>query len=258
MFRLPKPLARLAAAALAVSALPGAPANAQTQEAQSERPALGVFTTMPLTWGEAPDIGTLLAGGVPPHWARAEIERTYEWRPLDILGQPESGFGLDDIDVLLLAQSRGLSGAENVALDNWVRAGGRVLVLADPMMTGDSLYNFGDRRRPHDVTLLSPILARWGLAMQFDEADSPRTLSADFDGTPVPVALPGHLVSREAAGGGQADCVIAEDRISARCEIGAGSATVFADAALLDYAALPDVGRLAALDALLDRAFAPD
>ena len=51
-----------------------------------------------------------------------------------------------------------------------MRGGGRVLLFADPMLTRHSAFALGDRRRPQDVVLLSPILARWRLELQFDES----------------------------------------------------------------------------------------
>ena len=66
----------------------------------------------------------------------------------------------------MMIQPRPLSPQENVALDNWVAAGGRLLLFADPALTEDSAFAIGDRRRPQDVVLLSPILARWGLELE--------------------------------------------------------------------------------------------
>ena len=76
---------------------------------------------------------------------------------------------LSHVTRLLLAQPRALSGPENVALDAWVRGGGHLLLFADPMMTGESRFGIGDRQRPQDVILLSPILNRWCRDPQFDQ-----------------------------------------------------------------------------------------
>jgi hypothetical protein len=203
----------------ALAALVAFPAASQ----EPAPPPLGLMGTVPIYWGEADGLGELIDGGVEPHWARAQLEAEFVLQPLDYLDAE----ALAPIGHLLLAQPRALSGEENVALDAWVRGGGRLLLFADPMMTGHSRFALGDRRRPMDVTLLSPILKHWGLVMEFAE-DQPfgfRPLEAA--GLTVPVNLPGAF----AEGG---SCELSADRVLARCAIGEGSATVLADAALLD------------------------
>jgi len=135
----------------------------------AELPELGIMGTIPIYWGESAGFGDVLAGKGTPHWAKAQLEAHYRLLPLDMLS-PDS---LDGLDFLLLAQPRALSPAENVALDDWVRAGGRLLLFADPLMTGGSSFPIGDRRRPQDVALISPILDHWGLSMAFDDEREP-------------------------------------------------------------------------------------
>ena len=213
-----KVISRALAAALVFLGVPA--------EAQAPRMPLGLMGTIPIYWGEAQQFGDLIDGEAATHWARAELESAFELRPISYLDQA----GLAGFDYLLLAQPRPLSGEENVALDAWVRAGGQLLLFADPMMTGHSEYALGDRRRPQDVALLSPILGHWGLALQFveDQPAGPR-VAQDGD-TALPVNLPGRFVLEE---GGE-DCVLAAEGLLARCTIGQGRATIVADAALLD------------------------
>jgi hypothetical protein len=131
---------------------------------------------------------------------------------------------------LLMAQPRGLAAEENVALDNWVREGGRLLLFADPMMTGESRYELGDRRRPQDVALLSPILAHWGLELQFDDGQQPGLALVDHFAAPLPVNLPGQLVADE----DRFECVVPDSSVLAHCVLGEGEVLILADAALLD------------------------
>ena len=202
--------------------------------------------TVPIYWGEADGIEDLVSGDAEPHWARAELEAEFGLAPLDYL----SAEAIAPFDYLLLAQPRALSGEENVALDAWVRGGGRLLLFADPMMTGHSRFPLGDRRRPMDVTLLSPILAHWGLTMQFVE-DQPRGPGRiDAGDVVVPVNLPGRLVLSGKSG----DCALSGDAVVARCVLGEGSATILADAAVLDLHE-PDPAAPAALHGLLKLAF---
>lgn len=205
------------------------------------------MTTLPLYWAEAGGIGELLAADPADSWVRGALEDAHALRPLDVLDDRALG----GIDRLLLAQPRPLSPAENVALDAWVRRGGRLLLFADPMLTRHSRYPIGDRRRPQDVALLSPILAHWGLTLEYDpdQRVGERTVAANGLSIPVDLAgrLRGHPGNR---------CGMAAGGLLASCPIGAGRVTILADAAVLDG---PDEGavepRRAAMAQLMALAF---
>ena len=238
--RFHKPISAALAALAALLAAPAAPHE------PAAAPPLGLMGTIPIYWGEADGLGELIAGGGEPHWARAALAADFALRPLDYLDAE----ALAGLDYLLLAQPRALSGEENVALDAWVRAGGRLLLFADPMMTGHSRFSIGDRRRPMDVTLLSPILRHWGLTMEFveDQAFGIRTLDA------AELAVPVNLPGRFAPAAADASCTLAAESALARCAIGQGSATILADAAVLDLHE-PDPAAGAALRELTRLAF---
>jgi len=211
-------------------------------------PELGLMGTIPIYWGEAGDFGELVAGGAAAHWARPQLEADDRIRPLDELSEES----LSGLDFLMLAQPRALSPAENVALDNWLRRGGQLLLFADPMLTGESRFAIGDRRRPQDVILISPILNHWGLRLEFDEDQQAGTALLPTVGAPLPVNLPGSLRVEQ----GEAQCAILVADVLAQCAIGKGRALVLADAALLDLHG-PDPRAGAALDWLVGKAFGP-
>lgn len=226
----------------------GPPAVAQVEpqtneQEQEPRASLGLMGTIPIYWGEAEQFGDLIGGAAEAHWARAELEREYELRPIAYL----DAAALAGLDRLLLAQPRPLSGEENVALDAWVRDGGQLLLFADPMMTGHSQFGLGDRRRPQDVVLLSPILNHWGLTLQFADEQPLGTRVAQHGDLALPVNLPGQFT----LAGGEG-CTLSAEGLLARCAIGRGHATILADAAMLDLhepspLAGPALGRLAQL-----------
>ncbi|GGD55869.1 Gldg family protein [Croceicoccus mobilis] len=235
-----------ALALAACSAQPGA-ATGETVEAPAEqelRP-LAIMTSLPILWGEG-DIGDMLASDAAPNPVRAALETRFTLSPIDRLTE------LDDQPFLLLAQPRALAGDENVALDDWVRAGGQVLILADPMLTAESAYGLGDKRAPLMMTMLSPILARWGLSLTFDPASSPK--QAMVAGVPpIPVQRPGSLsLTGE---GHDSSCEIKREGLIAECRIGAGRALIVADAAMVENG--DDAGEVAisALSALMAEAF---
>lgn len=210
------------------------------------KPKIGLFTTLPILWRETGDLGELLSGDAPPHWAQAALAAHGAVQPLDTLAGQSGTLPLPGDALLVMAQPRGLSPSENVALDDWVRAGGRVLLFADPLLTAESAFAIGDRRRPQDVVLLSPILARWGLELQFDEDQLPGAREVRLLGGAIPVNLPGRFAARGPA------CRLLADGLAARCRIGAGHVLAVADAALLEVGMAGDkTVRSGMLDRLL-------
>lgn len=213
---------------------------------EAERPQLALMGTIPIYWGEADGFDAVVRGDSEPHWARALIEEAAEPVPIDYL----SAEALAPYHFLLMAQPRGLAPEENVALDAWVRGGGKLLLFADPMMTGESRFGIGDRRRPQDVALLSPILAHWGLELQFDPAQEEGLVAVDHFGDRLPVNLRGTLEPLA----GREDCAIPGDGLLAHCSLGTGQALIVADAAMLDIAG-PYEGARGALASLLGHIF---
>lgn len=241
--------------ALAVTCLVAAlGAWALAPQKPQERRTLGLMTTLPIYWGEVDGINEMIAGTAQPHWARTALEQDFELIPLDSLAGPDSVGKNARIDHVLLAQPRALSGPENVALDNFVRRGGRVLLFADPMLTSHSRFSIGDRRRPQDVVLLSPILTRWGLELQFDDAQDAGERIVQFGGIALPVDLPGKFRAAARTQDVAADCEIGAGGLVADCAVGQGRALIIADAAILDQDAGSSM-RENALLALTERAF---
>ena len=63
-----------------------------------------------------------------------------------------------------MAQPLAQPAEDLVALDDWVRGGGRVLLLADPMLEWPSKRPLGDPLRPPPMFMDTGLLAHWGLA----------------------------------------------------------------------------------------------
>lgn len=218
--------------------------------------SIGLLTTLPIYWPESESMRDMLSPDQQTPWPRAAIEQSHRLTPLDSLADEAR---LAQVDAIILAQPRPLAPAENVALDNWVRAGGQALIFADPMLTGHSRFSIGDRRRPQDVVLLSPILARWGLTLSLDErgVEGERLVNDRIAGA-IAVNLPGQLqLQPETAVPGD-QCEIEPGAVIARCRIGRGQVTVLADAALLEDAPDTPLGpREQALRRLVDSLAAP-
>lgn len=208
---------------------------------------VGLMTTLPIYWPESASVDDFLQGSEERSWVRPALEKSFVIRPIDLL---ESS-ALSNLDKLILAQPRALDPQENVALDEWVRGGGRLLLFADPMLTGHTHFSIGDPRRPQDVALLSPILSHWGLELTFDP-DAPGAVnSVSIPDATVPVALPGRWRPS-----GKTSCTISGEGLLASCPIGKGRVIIWADAALLDQPEADDLPvRQRALDALVSTAF---
>lgn len=191
------------------------------------RPTLGLMSSLPIMWSGNDAFASLAgAGENAPHWAVAVLEQDFRLDPLDTL----SSGTLAQVDVLLLAQPRVLAPAENVALDDWVRAGGRALVLADPRLVGEYPLPPGDPRRPLDSALLSPILARWGLELTQDER-APALQVVPLGRARLAVAAGGQFRLRPS---GSATCLLTLAGVAAQCAVGAGRVVLLADATLLE------------------------
>ena len=198
-------------------------------EVKVSQERLGLFTSLPIYWAEGQDIAAMLeSNSQEMSWVRSLLEEQYDLAPLDTL-EAESLEGLEE---LILAQPRALAPSENVALDDWVRGGGKALVFADPFLTQHSDFALGDPRRPFDVVLISPILARWGLTLEFDDTQSQdERVIAGPDGE-YPVQLAGRFSLGDQ--GEDARCALSADALIADCAIGRGRVVLVADAAMLD------------------------
>ncbi|WP_336985896.1 Gldg family protein [Altererythrobacter aquiaggeris] len=222
-----------------------------------ERRNLGLFSTLPIYWGEVASIDDMLAPAEEPHWAKTSLAKEFDLVPLDaLIAEGEDSGSLQQFGHLILAQPRALSAAENVALDNWVRRGGKVLIFADPMLTRHSRFSIGDRRRAQDVVMLSPILRRWGLELQFDDSEQEGERNSPIDGIAVPLNLAGSFALSAVSQDAPSQCALSADNVLAECRIGDGRAVILADAAVLEVHG-QDENRLraVALEKLVEKAF---
>lgn len=192
--------------------------------------AIGLYTSLPIAWNESADVRGLLADQAPPHWALEALRERGRVIALDTL----SPLRLPAAGMLVLAQPRPLTAPENVALDAWVQGGGRVLLLVDPMLTAHSLFGPGDPRRPQDIAMLSPILGRWGLELQFDDAQPAGERDVATALGAIPVNLRGVWRIPGKAGDGVARCRIDATGLLAECLAGKGRVLALADAAMLE------------------------
>jgi ABC-type uncharacterized transport system len=125
----------------------------------ADRPRVTLMTALPLVWGEG-SVGDVLAGRTGRSETLKALYERFDVRAIDVLSS-ETLAG----DIAMIAQPRRLTPKELVALDKWVRAGGRAMIFADPELVWPSDYPLGDNRRAPPVTLLDPLFTHWGVTL---------------------------------------------------------------------------------------------
>lgn len=197
--------------------------------AEAERPALMLLTTLPLLF---PEEFSLQGGGSK---ALSALETRYRIIPIGTTDAASLGQGR----LLLMAHPLAQPSEALVDLDNWVRGGGRVLLLADPRLEWPSKRPLGDKLRPPPSFADTGLLDHWGLRLT--APGQPGRAERDLDGRHILTDSPGVL---------SGSCKIGEQGFVARCQIGKGRSTVVADADFLNVEQLGEPA-LVNLDALL-------
>lgn len=180
---------------------------------ENNRPTLLLLTSLPLLFGE--DFSIQQTGSA----ALKALNMRYRVVPISVSDPPELSKGR----LLLMAHPRAQPAEDLVALDQWVRGGGRVLLLADPVLEWPSDRPLGDRLRPPPAFADTGLLAHWGLRL--DGPSQYGATTARLGGFDVVTVSRGNLAGR---------CRISADLLVANCRIGRGRVTVIADADLLD------------------------
>jgi hypothetical protein len=238
----------LAAALLALLAAgcDRAPTAPAAGEGATPREKLGLMTSLPLYWPLEAGVEEIAAARVALPWQRAALEQVYQIEPLDSLASipgltadAPATDPLAGLTRLAVIQPRGLTPADNVALDQWVRSGGRLLLVLDPALTGEYDLPLGDPRRPADSALIPPVVARWGLAVRFDETQNEAVVERTLGEAALPLALAGEVTIDDPAA---AACTLLANGAAVRCTVGKGAVTLIADAALFEHRELAGEG----------------
>jgi len=205
-------IAVIAAAAIGIAVARRQPAPLPPRP-PGERPALLLLTSLPLVFNE----GFSLQGGGSP--ALERLQSRYRVVPISVTDAAELSKGR----LLLMAQPLAQTAENLVALDAWVRAGGRVLLLADPTLEWPSERPLGDPLRPSPMFTDTGLLSHWGLRL-----DAPDRRGRE------PLELAGYHVMTDSPGRLAGSSDISTDALVAHCRVGKGRATVVADADLID------------------------
>jgi hypothetical protein len=204
---------RLASALLGFAALILSSCG-ETAVPEKDKPELYLLTALPLIWSEQFGLDQ------PNEPAIKELGQHYRIKPIDLPSQlPENG-------LFLAAQPRALPAEELVALDAWVRRGGRMLLLADPRLEWPTHLPLGDLHRAPFAYSDTGLLVHWGLRLDAPERSGPE--AGEIGRTAILTLSPGILVR---TGG---NCVVENLGLVSRCDLGKGRATIIADADFLN------------------------
>jgi hypothetical protein len=180
------------------------------------RPTLLLLTSLPLIFGEDFSVD----GGSPTLTA---LQQRYRVVPISVTDEADLAKG----QLLMMAHPLAQPAEDLVALDAWVRRGGRVLLLADPALDWPSQRPLGDPLRPPPMFMDTGLLAHWGVRIDAPDQRGPqkRTLG----GQPIQTISPGRLSGQ---------CKTSADGLVAVCRVGRGRASIIADADFLNVDAL--------------------
>ena len=195
----------------------------------AQKPTLLLLTSLPLVFGEQ---FSLQESGSP---ALKALQSRYRVLPISVTDARDLSKGR----VLLMAQPLAQTAENLVALDSWVRRGGRVLLLADPLLEWPSERPLGDPLRPSAMFMDTGLLQHWGVRLDGPDRRGPQVRR--LGGEEILTVSPGSL---------KGTCQTAGDGLVAHCRVGQGRATIVADADLLDISHLGERGANN-LDALL-------
>lgn len=188
--------------------------NSNSQSPPADRPKLLLLTSLPIMFAESFSLQP------PQSPVREALERRFQIVPISTSSASELAKG----KLLLMAQPRAQRPQDLVALDQWVRGGGRVLLLADPLLEWPSERPLGDPLRPPLMFADTGLLAHWGLRLDAPDQRGPTVRMIGKD--EVLTGSPGALFGEQ--------CRVASDRLAAECRVGKGKAVIVADVDVLD------------------------
>lgn len=229
MLRIVLPLLLLIAATTLFWQWPASSGNAP-DSAATDKPVIALMTSLPVIWGEAASMTEIISGKAVPepiyaHWQiRYKIEAVDSFETL-----PESG-----TDLIILAQPNAMDPADIAAVDDWIRAGGRAIILTDPMLVWPTELPLGDARRPLATGLLSPLLSHWGLELLAPDDIGSEVVELELDDLVIVTAGIGTFGLVDQADGSKGQCALSAGRVLAHCEIGDGQVILIADADFLN------------------------
>ncbi len=186
-------------------------------------PAATMLTGLPLRWSGSGDMAAIISDRAVDDPALTRLESLGPVVLADSLidAVPPPG------GALLIAHPRALAPQELVAIDAFVRGGGKAVVLADALSGWPAPHPLGDPRNPPITSLLTPLLDHWGVTLGAAPTGDHAVVAADVEGARLRLSSAGVFERLPPT------CRSFADRRIIRCPIGAGEAWLVGDADLL-------------------------
>ncbi len=219
-------VAGVAAAVVIANAAPPFLAPLYAVSERADGPRLILVSALPLH-PVSGDIATAVRGGGRPEPALAWLDAHYRVDRRD----PAMLDPMPQDSLLLLAHPPAMPPQTLVLVDNWVRAGGRAIVLADGLSSWPAPFSVGDTRNPPVTSLLTPLLDHWGLALDAPPGLVEAPLSISDGDQRLDLFSSGRFRATTPA---TAQCLLRSDGRIAECAVGRGRVLIVADADWLD------------------------
>ena len=192
---------------------------------------IALLSSIPLQWGEG-DLKSVVEGEGKPDPLFERLSEMRDVVAVDNFEQVQAA----GTKVALLIQPKAFSPEELVRLDNWVRAGGRLVFFADPALDWPTSLPLGDAQRPLFTSLHSPLFAHWGLelVLPVDADHAQSRIEAKLGKFELSLKSPGTWMPTEAGNTGLQPCRIERSALIAECRLGKGQALLVADVDMLN------------------------
>jgi len=191
--------------------------------ALADAPAATMLTGLPLRWSGSGDIAAIISDGAEDDPALVRLEAMGPVLLVDSLVDrvpPPGG-------ALLVAHPRALAPRELVAIDAFVRGGGKAVMLADALSGWPAPHPLGDPRNPPVTSLLTPLLDHWGVRLGAAPTNDMDVSAVDVGRARLRLSSAGAFERLPST------CRSFADRRVAQCRIGAGEVWLVGDADLL-------------------------
>lgn len=228
-------MGRIAALCLALIVIMGMllQCSPASTSASTENPALAkiqLMTSLPIVWGDGASMESIVSGKTSPAPIYAHWQRRHDIAAVDSFAELANS----DTDVIMLVQPPAMDPADIVAVDDWVRAGGKAIILTDPMLVWHTEFSLGDKRKPLTSGLLSPLLGHWGLELQAPDEAGVGGVELEFSDATITTVGIGTFKTVAKHQDSHADCTFSTGNVIARCSVGEGQAIIVADADFLN------------------------
>ncbi|WP_181883558.1 DUF4350 domain-containing protein [Sphingorhabdus pulchriflava] len=163
------------------------------------------------------------------------FERLFEKRDVVAVDNFEQ-VQASSVKVAVLIQPKAFSPEDLVRLDNWVRAGGRLVFFADPALDWPTSLSLGDAQRPLFTSLHSPLFAHWGLelVLPVDAEHAHSQIDAKLGKFNLALKSPGSWIPTATGKTDSQPCRIERSALIAECRLGKGQAILVADVDMLN------------------------